>query len=193
MKSVPRRVLLAIIIGSLMITSAFGLFQLIHIIPSNRITNPPGLVTLCSSPLIAGTTISNGTAGVLETFTTAYSCRFSINPPNFPTSTAQSVLNVVTPAIYTPTFTIDTSGSTANITSVTLALNAQSVQSGSIFCNANIPFIPLTSGIGVSLPTSFTCLNGSTPATTNVLWYTVTVVTDTFGDTLIGQITVSWR
>jgi hypothetical protein len=188
-----RRVIFGLIIVSLMIGSVFGVFQLIHILPANRISNPAGLVALCGSPLIAGTTVNNGTAGVLQSFTTAYSCRFPINPPNFPTTVAQSVLNVVTSAIYTPTFTIDTSGSTANITSVTLALNAQSVQSGAPFCTSSIPLIPLTSGTGVSLLTSYTCFNGSSSATTNTFWYTITVVVDTFGDISVGQITVSWK
>jgi hypothetical protein len=177
----------------LSVTSVYGLFQMIHTIPPNRISNPAGLVTLCGSPLIAGTTVNNGTTGGHESFVTAYSCRFPINPPNSPTTVAQSVMNVVTSANYTPSFIIDTSLSNATITSVTLNLNAQSVQSGSSFCTSSIPLIPLTSGTGVSLLTSYPCLNGTTPATTNVFWYTVTVVTSTFGDVSVGQITVSWK
>jgi len=175
-----------------MIPSVFGLFQLVHILPQNRISNPGGLVTLCSSPLIAGTTVNNGTIGDPESFTTAYSCRFPINPPNSPTSVAQSVLTVVTSAIYIPTFTIDIQ-SNATINSVELDLNAQSVQMGAPFCNINVPVIPLTSGVGVSLLTSYICQNGSTSAITNVFWYTITIVAGSFGNISVGQITISWK
>src|SRR5437867_5433652 len=134
-----RRGILGILSISLIVGSAFGLFLFVQTLPTLSITNPAGLVSLCAQPLIAGTTVNNGTTGSHESFTTAYSCTSPITSPYSPTATTQGVLSVTTAANYIPTFAIDTSASTATITSVTVELNAQSIQSGNSFCNTNVP------------------------------------------------------
>src|SRR5713101_1346182 len=181
-RKLSTRSLLGVLCLSLVVSSGFALFLFTQTLPTLTISNPAGLTSLCSSPLIAGTTVNNGTSGGHESFVTAYSCNSPINPPNSPTSTSQGVMNVATSGTYTPFFIIDTSNSTATVTSVQLTLNAQSVQGGATFCNTNVPVIPLTSGTGVALLTTYPCQNGSTPATTNTLWYTVTIVASTFGN-----------
>ena len=145
-RKLTTRSILGMIALSLVVSSGFALFLFTQTLPTLTISNPAGLSSLCASPLIAGTTVNNGTAGGHESFTTAYSCTSPIASPYAPTAIAQGVLSVVTAASYIPTFVIDTSASTATVTSVVVQLNAQSIQGGASFCNANVPLFTLTSG-----------------------------------------------
>src|SRR2546430_9607086 len=130
MKKLATRSILGMVALSLVVSSGFALFLFQQSLPTFTVSNPAGLSSLCASPLIAGTTVNNGTSGGHESFTTAYSCSTPITSPYAPTATTQGVLSVVTAASYIPSFTIDTSASTATVTSVTLQLNAQSIQVG---------------------------------------------------------------
>ena len=191
-KNVSRRGVLAILSISLVVVSASALFLFTQQLPALSISNPAGLTSLCAQPLIAGTTVNNGTSGGHESFITAYSCSAPIASPYAPTATTQGVISVVAAASYKPSFTIDTSASTATITSVTLQLNAQSIQSGNSFCNTNVPLFTLTSGTALALATSYVCQNGATNANTNVMWYTTIIVASTFGTVSVGQIVITW-
>src|SRR2546425_3243967 len=151
LNKLSRRGILGILSISLIVGSAFGLFLFTQTLPALTVSNPAGLNSLCAQPLIAGTTVNNGTSGGHESFTTAYSCTTPIASPYSPTATTQGVISVVTAASYKPSFTIDTSASTATITSVTLQLNAQSIQGGNSFCNTNLPLFTLTSGTALAL------------------------------------------
>jgi hypothetical protein len=192
-KKMSVRTVLGLLSLSLVITSGFALFIMSQSLPALSINNPSGLVSLCAQPLIAGTTQVNGTLGGHESFVTSYSCTSPIVSPFNPTLTTQSVMTVVTAGTYFPYFTIDTSASTATITSVTLQLSAQSVQGGGSFCNANVPLFTLTSGTGQALATSYSCQNGSSPATTNTVWVIVTVVASTFGSVNVAAVTITWK
>src|SRR5712664_344982 len=119
-RKLSTRSLLGVLCLSLVVSSGFALFLFTQTLPTLTISNPAGLTSLCASPLIAGTTVNNGTSGGHESFTTAYSCGSPIASPFGPTATTQSVMTVVTAATYFPNFAIDTSASTATITSVTL-------------------------------------------------------------------------
>ena len=189
---ISRRGVLGILSISLVVVSASALFLFTQQLPALSISNPAGLTSLCAQPLIAGTTVNNGTSGGHESFITAYSCSAPIASPYAPTATTQGVISVVTAASYKPTFVIDTSASTATITSVTLQLNAQSIQGGSSFCNANVPLFTLTSGTALALATSYTCQNGATNSNTNVMWYTLIVVASTFGSVNTASVTITW-
>jgi hypothetical protein len=193
MKKLSTRSILGVVCLSLVVSSGFALFLFSQTLPALSVSNPAGLTSLCASPLIAGTTVNNGTAGGHESFTTAYSCSTPIASPYLPTAIAQGVLSVVTAASYIPTFVVDTSASTATITSVTLQLNAQSIQGGASFCTTGIPLFTLTSGTAQVLATSYSCQNGGTPSTTNVMWYTVVVVASTFGTVNVAQVTITWK
>src|SRR6266699_6827950 len=133
-KKVTTRSILGMIALSLVVTSGFALFLFVQTIPTFSVSNPAGLTSLCAQPLIAGPTVNNGTSGGHESFTTAYSCTSPIASPYAPTAIAQGVLSVVTAASYIPTFIIDTSASTATVTSVAVQLNTQSIQSGASWC-----------------------------------------------------------
>jgi len=124
---ISRRGILGILSISMIVASVAGLFLFTQTLPTLSISNPAGLTSLCAQPLIAGTTVNNGTSGGHESFITAYSCSAPIASPYNPTATTQGVISVVTAASYKPSFTIDTSASTATITSVILQLNAQSI------------------------------------------------------------------
>src|SRR5438552_1186459 len=121
MKKLTTRGILGLLALSFVVSSGFALFLFQQSLPTLTISNPAGLSSLCASPLIAGTTANNGTAGGHESFTTAYSCTSPI--ASLPTLTTQSVMAVVTAASYIPTFVIDTSASTATVTSVVVQLN----------------------------------------------------------------------
>src|SRR2546422_4429440 len=108
MKRLTRRGILGVIALTLVIGSASALFLFSSTLPALTVSNPAGLTSLCASPLIAGTTINNGTSGGHESFTTAYSCSTPIASPYSPTATAQGVLSVVTAASYIPSFIVDT-------------------------------------------------------------------------------------
>ncbi len=192
-KKVTTRSILGMIALSLVVTSGFALFLFVQTIPTFSVSNPAGLTSLCAQPLIAGPTVNNGTSGGHESFTTAYSCTSPIASPFNPTLTTQSIMSVTTAATYFPSFVIDTSASTATITSVTLQLSAQSVQGGSSFCNASVPLFTLTSGTGQALAVNYSCQNGSSPATTNTMWYVVTVVASTFGTVNVAAVTITWK
>jgi hypothetical protein len=192
-KKMTTRGVLGVIAMSLVISSAFALFLFSQTLPTLSISNPAGMNSLCVSPLIAGTTTNNGTTGNKEQFVTGYSCSTAIASPYAPTNTNQAVLSVVTAASYIPSFTIDTSTSTATIVSVTLELNAQSIQGGVSFCLTNIPKFTLVSGTAQALATSYTCNNGGTPAQTNIVWYTVVVVASTFGSVNVAAVTIVWK
>ena len=155
-KKFTTRSVLGMIALSLVVSSGFALFLFTQSLPTLTISNPSGLTSLCAQPLIAGTTVNNGTSGGHESFTTAYSC-------------------------------------TSPITSVTLQLSAQSVQGGASFCNTNVPLFTLTSGTGQALATNYSCQNGSSPATTNTMWYIVTVVASTFGTVNVASVTITWK
>jgi len=192
-KKFTTRSVLGMIALSLVVSSGFALFLFTQSLPTLTISNPSGLTSLCAQPLIAGTTVNNGTSGGHESFTTAYSCTSPITSPFNPTLVSQSIMTVVTAATYFPSFVIDTSASTATITSVTLQLSAQSVQGGASFCNTNVPLFTLTSGTGQALATNYSCQNGSSPATTNTMWYIVTVVASTFGTVNVASVTITWK
>src|SRR2546430_11283804 len=119
-KKFTTRSVLGMIALSLVVSSGFALFLFTQTLPTLSISNPAGLTSLCAQPLIAGTTVNNGTSGGHESFITAYSCSAPIASPYSPTATTQGVISVVIAASYKPSFTIDTSASTATITSVTL-------------------------------------------------------------------------
>src|SRR5437016_14593229 len=115
-RKLTTRSILGMIALSLVVSSGFALFLFTQTLPTLTTSNPACLSSLCASPLIAGNTVNNGTAGGHESFTTAYSCTSPI--ASLPTLTTQSVMAVVTAASYIPTFVIDTSASTATVTSV---------------------------------------------------------------------------
>src|SRR5713226_5958869 len=112
MKKLTTRSILGVLALSLVVTSGFALFLFTQTLPALTVSNPAGLTSLCAQPLIAGTTVNNGTSGGHESFTTAYSCGSPIASPFNPTAITQSIMTVVTAATYFPTFTIDTSAST---------------------------------------------------------------------------------
>jgi len=190
-RKLSTRSLLGVLCLSLVVSSGFALFLFTQTLPTLTISNPAGLTSLCASPLIAGTTVNNGTAGGHESFTTAYSCTSPI--ASLPTLTTQSVMAVVTAASYIPTFIIDTSASTATVTSVAVQLNTQSVQSGASWCISGNPSFVLTSGTAQALATNYTCQNGTATNPTNVIWYTVTVVASTFGTVNVASFSITWK
>ena len=190
-RKLSTRSLLGVLCLSLVVSSGFALFLFTQTLPTLTISNPAGLTSLCASPLIAGTTANNGTAGGHESFTTAYSCTSPI--ASLPTLTTQSVMAVVTAASYIPTFIIDTSASTATVTSVAVQLNTQSVQSGASWCISGNPSFVLTSGTAQALATNYTCQNGTATNPTNVIWYTVTVVASTFGTVNVASFSITWK
>ena len=192
-RKLTTRSILGMIALSLVVSSGFALFLFTQTLPTLTISNPAGLSSLCASPLIAGTTVNNGTAGGHESFTTAYSCTSPIASPYAPTAIAQGVLSVVTAASYIPTFIIDTSASTATVTSVAVQLNTQSIQSGASWCISGNPSFVLTSGTAQALATSYTCQNGTATNPTNVMWYTVTVVASTFGTVNVASFSITWK
>jgi len=190
-RKLSTRSLLGVLCLSLVVSSGFALFLFTQTLPTLTISNPAGLTSLCASPLIAGTTANNGTAGGHESFTTAYSCTSPI--ASLPTLTTQSVMAVVTAASYIPTFVIDTSASTATVTSVAVQLNTQSIQSGASWCISGNPSFVLTSGTAQALATSYTCQNGTATKPTNVMWYTVTVVASTFATVNVASFSITWK
>jgi len=190
-RKLTTRSILGMIALSLVVSSGFALFLFTQTLPTLTISNPAGLSSLCASPLIAGNTVNNGTAGGHESFTTAYSCTSPI--ASLPTLTTQSVMAVVTAASYIPTFVIDTSASTATVTSVVAQLNTQSIQSGASWCISGNPSFVLTSGTAQALATSYTCQNGTATNPTNVMWYTVTVVASTFGTVNVASFSITWK
>ena len=190
-RKLSTRSLLGVLCLSLVVSSGFALFLFTQTLPTLTISNPAGLTSLCASPLIAGTTVNNGTAGGHESFTTAYSCTSPI--ASLPTLTTQSVMAVVTAASYIPTFVIDTSASTATVTSVVVQLNTQSIQSGASWCISGNPSFVLTSGTAQALATNYTCQNGTATNPTNVMWYTVTVVASTFGTVNVASFSITWK
>src|SRR2546430_17002606 len=122
MKKLATRSILGMVALSLVVSSGFALFLFQQSLPTFTVSNPAGLVSLCASPLIAGTTVNNGTTGGHESFITAYSCTSPITSPFSPTATTQGGLSVTTAASYVPSFVIDTRAGTATIKSVPFQL-----------------------------------------------------------------------
>lgn len=184
LKKLSRRGILGILALSLTVASVFGMIIAIQNFAPQVISNPAGLTISCLT--VTDAVSSNSSTGGHQLWTLTYTCGGGPITTN-----AQSVLTV-TSGSYIPTYTIDTSGSTATITSVSLTLIGNSVQGGTLFCNANIPTYTLTSGTAIALSNPAGCNNGGSNATVSIYYYSLAIVVSTFGTISVGGFSVTW-
>ncbi len=179
------RTILGVIAVSLTVTSVFAMVLFVQNFAPQSISNPSGLNIVCST--VTDSVSSNSSTGGHQLFTLTYTCG---GGPL--TSTSQSVLSIAASGNYVPTFTIDTSSSTASITSTSLALLGNSIQSGALWCVSGNPTYPLTSGTAVALTSSLSCQNGTSVNAINVYYYKLDIVVSSFGTINVSAFSVTW-